>query len=46
MSLEGDLSESSNHGPALDDVVVTPEPATLAMLAGGGLVLLRRRRRA
>jgi hypothetical protein len=46
LSIEGGLDASPNQGPALDDVVVTPEPATLAMLAGGGLVLLRRRRRA
>lgn len=45
MSLEGDLEEASNHGPALDDVVLTPEPATMILLTGGALGLLARRKR-
>jgi hypothetical protein len=33
------------YGSALDDVSVTPEPATLSLVALGGLGLLARRRR-
>lgn len=44
LSIEGGLEAAPNQGPALDDVSVTPEPATLLLLTGGGLALLRRRR--
>jgi hypothetical protein len=41
-----DLSANPNPGDWVmyDDVVVTPEPATLSLLALGGLALMRRRR--
>lgn len=45
LSIEGGLDASPNQGPALDDVVVTPEPTAMLILAGGGLALLKRRRR-
>jgi hypothetical protein len=43
LSIEGGLDASPNQGPALDDVVVTPEPTAMLILAGGGLALLKRR---
>ena len=45
MSLEGDTEQSSNHGPALDDVSVTPEPSSFALLLIGLAGLLYRRKR-
>lgn len=39
-------SSTSNGNSWYDDVVVTPEPATMALLAAGGLLLARRRRTA
>ena len=39
------LDPPSLYGPALDNVIVTPEPATLTMLLIAGLALFRRRLR-
>ncbi len=41
-----DLEDNPNPGDwaAFDNIVITPEPATLSLLALGGLALLRRRR--
>lgn len=36
-------SSNGNNGVIVDNVVVTPEPASLALLALGGLAMLRRR---
>lgn len=36
-------SSNGNNGVIIDNVVVTPEPASLALLAVGGLAVLRRR---
>lgn len=36
-------SANGNNGVIIDNVVVTPEPASLALLAMGGLAMLRRR---
>jgi len=40
-----DLAISPETGPSLVNGAVTPEPATMSMLALGGLAMLRRRRR-
>lgn len=37
--------QDSNDSPMLDNVSLTPEPATLSLLGLGGLLFLRRRRR-
>jgi len=42
---EGSMKDTSVAGQLYDDLVLTPEPATMAVLAFGGLVALRRRRR-
>jgi hypothetical protein len=36
-------SANGNNGVIIDNVVVTPEPASMALLAMGGLAMLRRR---
>jgi choice-of-anchor C domain-containing protein len=40
------LDETGDFGPALDNVVVVPEPATICLLGLGALSLLRRKRSA
>jgi len=36
--------DTSGYGPIIDNVVVTPEPASLALVGLGGLALMSRRR--
>jgi hypothetical protein len=43
--MRGNWGTNSGGAPSVEDLSLTPEPATMSLLAIGGLMMLRRRRR-